>query len=110
MRTAVQRSITLGDLHKEFLHVEWPAIGRAPRPLITVFPAGRKNARLLRIREIRQQDVGTDSLAQCRILQSENYFHAFVQIARHTISAAQVHLGIPAVAERKNPAVLEEAP
>ncbi len=48
-------------------------------------------------------------MAKRGIFEAKDYFYAFVEIARHPIGAAQIHLRVAAIAEDENPAVLEES-
>src|SRR4029077_442886 len=50
------------------------------------------------------------AVAQQRVLEREQDFHALMQIARHPIGAAEVDFRLAAVLEVKDTAVLKEPP
>src|SRR5580658_8685567 len=62
-----------------------------------------------RVSQISGQHFGRDALAQLRIFQRENDFHAFIEIALHPVGAAQINLRRAAVLEIIDTAVLQKA-
>src|SRR5262249_34254707 len=68
-----------------------------------------KQARFACVREIRGEHFVADALAQLRILNGEKNFDTGVKITLHPVRAAEVEVGVAAVLEIEDAAVLEEA-
>lgn len=73
-------------------------------------PVSRQETRLFGIGEIRQQYSRAYFLAKSGVLQAENHFDAFVEVAGHPIGAAQINFGVASIPEDKHAAVLEKTP
>src|ERR1035438_9521372 len=62
------------------------------------------------IGQIRGQNLGANTLAKQRVFDWENYLDSFVKISLHPVGAAQVQLGLCAIFEIIDTAVLQKTP
>src|SRR5713226_553421 len=68
-----------------------------------------QEASLVVISEIALQNFAKQSLAQGWVLDGEHDLDPLVQVARHPIGAAQVHVRLAAILEVKDPAVFQKS-
>src|SRR3954466_7484113 len=111
-RNRCKRLLTFCQSYQEFLSVEGYG-RRAPasidaRSCADVLARWLQNSRLCRVGEVSLENFLPHSLPQQWIEYRENYLHAFVQIARHPVGAAEIELLITSVRERVDAAVFQQ--
>src|SRR5579862_843557 len=75
-----------------------------------VVAVGLQETRFQIVRQVGRDYLSEDLIQKHGILDAEDDFDAFVDIALHPIGAAEEQLGLTAVAEDEDAAVLQESP
>src|SRR5580698_5292691 len=100
----------LGESDQKILHAEWERLAAGVFGVLARVGAVRlQDASLFRVREVRLNHFGINLIAEFGVAHVEHHFDALVNISKHPVCAAKIQLGLAAITESENAAVLEKA-